>query len=220
MHLTRAGISIGLMISLLAPPEFARSVALGVVVYSDGGMIGESDASEGTTVYDGDRLSTMEDGGLRVNLRTARVQLANQSTVALHSAEKGAEADLSSGGVVFSAALKSGIEVHANGAEIRPAADGPTIGHVLIAGPKDLRIFARRGALEFSYRGESRVISEGAAYRVQLNPVGENAEADSDPNPIKTGSHKPLFIFIAIGAAAAVASIIHVFRNIESPEKP
>jgi hypothetical protein len=220
MHHTRAGISIGLVICLLAPLEFARSVALGVVVYSDGGMIGESDASEGTTVYDGDQLSTVEDGGLRVNLRAARLQLASQSSVALHSAEKGTQADLSSGGLVFSAALKSGMEVRANGAEIRPAADGPTIGHVLIAGPKDLRIFARRGALEFSYHGESRVISEGAAYRVQLDPVGADATSDSGPTPIKAGNHKPLFIFIAIGAAAAVASIIHVFRNIESPEKP
>src|SRR5690348_16542968 len=116
MHHTRAGISIGLVICLLAPLEFARSVALGVVVYSDGGMIGESDASEGTTVYDGDQLSTVEDGGLRVNLRAARLQLASQSSVALHSAEKGTQADLSSGGLVFSAALKSGMEVRANGA--------------------------------------------------------------------------------------------------------
>jgi hypothetical protein len=160
---------------------------------------------------------------VRVNLRTARLQLASQSSVSLHSLEKGAEADLSSGTMVFSTALKMGLEVRANGAAIRPAADRPTIGHIRIAGPKELRILARRGDLEFSYRGGTRLIREGSAYRVELDPANENAAAEPDPQQSKwAGGVKPLFLFFVIGAAtgAAVASIVHVFRNIESPDKP
>ena len=221
MRVMRPVLAIALAVSLTPEPHFARSLPLGVVVYSDGGLIGEIDVSEGTTVYDGDRLSTAEDGGLRVNLRTARLQLMNQSSVMVYSAENGAKADLSSGSVVFSSAAKTSIEVYAIGAEIRPAADDPTVAHVRIVGPKELRIFARRGALEFSYHGERRLIPEGAAYRVQLDPVGNDAAANSDQDQIKkAGNHKPMFLFFVIGAAAAVASMIRVFQNFESPDKP
>src|SRR5436305_9916729 len=216
MHVMRSILAITLGLSLTPEPGFTRTIALGVVVYSDGGLIGGSDASEGTTVYDGDQLSTAEDGGLRVNLRTARLQLASKSSVELHSLEKGAEAELSSGSLVFSTAAKTGLEVRANGAEIRPAADGPTIGHIRIVGPKELRILARRGDLEFSYRGESRLIREGSAYRVELVPANDSAAAEPNPQQNKwAGGAKPLFLFFAIGAAtgAAVAGIVHVFRN-------
>jgi hypothetical protein len=63
VHLMRPMLAITLGLSLAPEPDFARAIALGVVVYSDGGLIGESHASEGTTVYDGDQLSTAEDGG-------------------------------------------------------------------------------------------------------------------------------------------------------------
>ena len=52
-----------------------------------------------------------------------------------------------------------------------------------------------------------------------------NDDAAAEPNPQQNkwaGGAKPLFLFFAIGAAtgAAVAGIVHVFRNIESPDKP
>jgi hypothetical protein len=58
---------------------------------------------------------------------------------------------------------------------------------------------------------------------VQLDPAKEDGAAESDPQQSRrAGGAKPLFLFFAIGAAmgAAVASIVHVFRNIESPDKP
>ena len=56
---------------------------------------------------------------------------------------------------------------------------------------------------------------------VQLDPAGNDAAADSDQDQIKkAGNHKPMFLFFVIGAAAAVASMIRVFQNFESPDKP
>ena len=223
MNAVRQMVAIALIFSLAPRPTSARSGALGVIVYCDGAHLGDNEASEGTTLYDGDQLSTEDHGELRVHTQTARLQLAGESRVTLHLAgeTKNTEADLLSGTLVFSVAQASGLEVHADEARIRPAADAPTIAHVRIVGPKELRIFARRGALTFSYRGESREIPESAAYRVLLDPAENDrtAEAEKDQNGKKAGRHHLAFVFLAIGVAAALAAI-PFFRNPESPDKP
>src|SRR5258708_39857882 len=75
-----------------------------------------------------------------------------------------------SGHVVFSGAGTGNMEVVVNGALIRPTATAPTTAQIRVVNPKELRIYAQRGALKFSYHGESAVIAEGAAYRVLLEP--------------------------------------------------
>src|SRR5437016_11484717 len=137
MDAIRQIIVSALVLSLACGPTSARPAVLGIVVYAGGAHIGASDASQGTTVYDGDQLSTEDDGELRVNMRTARLQLAQQSSVTLRRIDQATEieADLSSGTLVFSAARATAIEVLADEARIRPAADAPTIAHVRVVGP-------------------------------------------------------------------------------------
>jgi hypothetical protein len=141
--------------------------------------------------------------------------------------EKGVAVDLTSGAVVYSTAAASVVVVRANGAIIRAADDAPMIAHVRVVGPKELRIFAQRGALDFSYREEQELITEGACYRVLLNTVEEDAAnpGTSGPQGKTVGLAHKAFVFIAIGVGAAAAAAVEKSHHPhphphESPERP
>jgi hypothetical protein len=186
--------------------------------------LGEGAASDGSTIYDGDRLSTEAGGVLRITALAVTLQLNAQSTLLLRqpaTPEGNIVADLSSGTLVFSVARAGNIVVVADDALVRPTATAPTTAQIRAVNPKELRIYAQRGALEFSYHGESAVIAEGAAYRVLLDPsekeLGVTSESeDARKKPPKL---RPKFLLLAIGVAASVA-IPMLTHNIESPDRP
>lgn len=204
-------------------PSPARVVPLGMVTHAERAHVGTAAASTGSTIYDGDELSTETEGALRITSPAFRLHLESQSILTLwrpDSMEDTVEADLAHGTVIFSAALNGSINVVANDASIRPAGNAATVAHVRAVNPKELRIYAQRGALEFSYHGESEVIAEGAAYRVLLDPSEKEAAAsESDPAHRKPAKVHHKFLLIPIGIALGVA-IPLVIHDMESPDKP
>jgi hypothetical protein len=87
---------------------------------------------------------------------------------------------------------------------------------------RELRINAERGALEFSYHGESATMPEGTAYRVLLDPSESEARTLTDPDLGKKSLARPhlgKFIFVAVGVALG-AGIPLSIHHMESPHKP
>ncbi len=209
--------------SLLVGQSPAKVVPLGMVTHAERAHVGEAAASVGSTIYDGDRLSTEAGGVLRVNSPSLILQLDAQSILILRhpaSTASSVEADLACGTLVFSAARSDRGSVVADDALIRPAANAATLAHIRVANPKELRIYAQRGALEFSYHGESEVIAEGSAYRVLLDPSEkETAALESEPASKKLAKphYKFLFIVISIAAGVAIPILLH---DLESPDRP
>ena len=101
------------------------------------------------------------------------LELAEKSVMVVRSKANGGQgttAELSEGTLVFSAGRTGALEIVVREARIYAINDVRTMAQVSITGPKELQIFARRGALQFSYRGETEKIDEGAACRVILDP--------------------------------------------------
>src|SRR5258708_869964 len=209
--------------SLLVGQSPAKVVPLGMVTHAERAHVGEAAASVGSTIYDGDRLSTEAGGVLRISGPYLTLQLDAQSILTLWrpaSKEGSVEADLACGTLVLSAARNGSVSVVADDALIRPAASAATLAHIRVVNPKELRIYAQRGALEFSYHGESKVVAEGAAYRVLLDPSEKEAVAlESEPANQKPPMvhHKFLLIAIAIPAGTPTSLGVH---DMESPDKP
>ena len=189
-----------------------------MVAHADRAHVGQAAASVGSTIYDGDQLSTEAGGVLRISGPALTLQLDAQSILILrHPADTddSIQADLACGTLVFSAAQKGSISVVADDALIRAAAKVATLAHIRVVNSKELRIYAQRGALEFSYHGESEVIAEGAAYRVLLDPSEKEAAAlESEPAKVH---YKFLLLVIGIAAGIAIPVVIH---DMESPDKP
>jgi hypothetical protein len=158
-------------------------------------------------IYEGDRLSTNAGGILRISSSALTLQLNEESTLIVRppaGPEGGVVAELASGTLIFSAARSRNIVVMAEDALIRPSPNAPTIAHIRVVTRKELRIYAQRGALGFSYRGENEVIAEGGAYRVLLDPSEKEAAVtweseQAGKNPI---NHHHKFLFLTIGTAA------------------
>ena len=211
--------------SLLAGALPARIAPLGVVMHAERAHVGEAEASVGCSIFEGDRLSTEAGGILRITIPSLTLQLGGQSSMELgHAAGAQANilAELGSGTLVLSAAPTGTIVVAANEALIRSAANAATVAQVRLVNRKELRIFVQRGALEFSYHGDSETMSEGKAYRVLLDPSErEVAASGSDQAPNRPWNHRRTFILVSIAVAVAAGIAIPVIiHDVESPDRP
>jgi hypothetical protein len=200
------------------PRSTPNPLPLGIVTQASGAHFNAAKVSIGATIYDGDGLSTEAQGALQFRGSAALLYLPGSSGVTLHGLATGAQAQLETGTVVFSTAKVAAMEILADGAFIRAAADVPTVAQVTIVGPKELRISARRGALQFAYAGEAGKISEGASYRIVLDPP-EAAPAFPQLGPPKAGREGKKFKIIVV-VAIAWASEWGLHEVFESPDRP
>src|SRR5260370_26931115 len=101
-------------------------------------------------------------------------------------------AELGRGTVIFRATRATALEIAVLEALIRPLENARTIGQVTIIGPKELRIYARRGSLQFSNREETRTIAEGESYAGVLDPSGDDS---NKKDPVHPGGRRKAFLF-------------------------
>lgn len=194
---------------------------IGVVTQASRAHIGNGSASAGSTLYDGDRLSTEAGGQVGIRGSGTLLRLGAETNVTLRRdpTQKRTSVELASGAVVFSTLSASAFEIRADGAIIRAAADQPTVADVRVVSSKSLMVVARLGTLEFSYGGQVEAIPEGASYRVVLDPTEHSAADHGTSQGDQPQLKKPKFLFIAV-AAIAVATGIAVHEALESPDKP
>jgi hypothetical protein len=211
---------------LAGGPAPADIRPLGVVTHAERAHVGTAAVSEGSAIYEGDRLSTEAAGNLRIASPSLTLQLDAQSTLVVqHPAgpEGGVLAEVASGILIFAAASTGKIVVAADDALIRPAARVPTIAYIRVVNRRELWVYAKRGALEFSYHGENETIADGARCRVLLDPSDTEAavaiasESEQDKKKL-TKHHKFLILaLIVIVPGVAIPLLIHA---LESPDRP
>jgi hypothetical protein len=212
--------------SLLAGgPSPAKAAYLGIVIHAESAYLGEAAASVGSTIFGGEKLSTDAGGLLRIAIPAVTLQLGEQSSLVLgHAADpqQSILAELACGTLIFSAAATGSIAIAADDALVRSADNTATAAHIRMVNQKELRIYAQRGALEFSYHGESATIPEGRNYRVILDPSErEVAASESDQTPHRPWNHHRTFILVAIAVGVAVGIAIPIIIHaVESPDSP
>jgi len=196
------------MSSLLAGiPGGSKPDVLGIIVVAEGASLSGGSASEGTSVYDGDRLSTEADGTLQLRSGGITLALSGASSVIVRTNASGAgkefDAELASGTVTLSVAAEAAAEIEALGARIRPVTNGRVIVQVRIVGAK-----------------KSELILEGKSYYVLLDP--EDGDNSKELSAKKAGKRGGALVLIAVAVAAAVVPwiLIGQRQQYESPDKP
>lgn len=196
----------------------ASPTVLGGVLQANLAHLDTASVSAGATVYDGDRFSTDRGGWLLLRGEAVMLELGEESNAVTRSrsngAAQGVETELTTGTLVFTTAHATALEVIAEGARVQPASDGRTVAQVSVAGPKELRIYARRGPLRLSYKWQTETIAEGAAYRVILDPPDDNRNKTK-----RAGRANKAFELIVIGAAVAyfIYELHEVFESADRP---
>jgi len=199
---------------------------LGVVSHAERAHIGTAAVSEGSAVYEGDRLSTEAAGNLRIASPSLTLQLDSQSTLVVQrpaGSEGGVAAEIASGTLIFAAASTGKIVVAADDALIRPAANAPTVARIHVVNRKELRVYAQRGALKFSYHGETETIAEGARCRVLLDPSEREAAvavaSESEQEKKQLIKHHK-FLILTIAMIVPGVTIPLLIYDLESPDRP
>jgi hypothetical protein len=179
-------------VTMLGAPLWAAPASqLGIVVFADHARVGTAAASVGSTVFGGDRLTTEPKGSVQVRAGAARFLLAGGGVATLSSDDAIPAATLISGTATFSTASAKAFTLHFANAAIRANSDEPTVGQVSVLGPKELIVKSTRGSLAFTVSGETRVVAEGSAYRVILDPTPAEVASANSPargeSPQQTG---------------------------------
>jgi hypothetical protein len=222
---TQRLLAIAMAFSLAGAPSRAKPDALGIVVRADRARLGAQAASEGTTIYDGDRLSTAAGGSLRLLIGEAMMDVAEQSSVILRRdanlPAKEFAAELVSGTAEISVTAGATGEIVASGARVRAMGETRGVVRVQIVAPYTLIVYAERGPAQISYHGETETIAEGKSYRVLLNPSDDDAAGEQGAK--KSGKRGKALVVIAIAAATA-AGVAVLWRStgkgLESPDRP
>jgi hypothetical protein len=222
-----------LLLSLLGRSGAIPPVDIfGMVTQASDASLSYGAVSAGASVYDGDTLATGANGTLTLRATSSMIHLGTRSRVTLRSAsaaDKFTQFTLSAGSVIFATPQAAAIEIRADQADIRPAAQVPSSGQITIITPSSLEIFARRGALKIQYRDDTEMIAEGKSYRVVLDASNDDAPSaktapGDQPKSVKAPSHKrKRIVLIAIGggaAAAAGAGAWVLSNDYESPDHP
>jgi hypothetical protein len=221
-------LSVLLSASLLVTPIWGSSdLGLGTVVSAERAVIGTAGASTGATIFAGDKLTTDSVGTLQVRAGAARLLLRSSSQVIWNIEQGSPTAILTSGTAAFSTANAKAFVLHAGTAAFRPLGDEPTVANVTLLNAKELVVRCTRGALTIAVEDDIRVIPEGSAYHVVLDPSAQPpagipaAASWSDPwgqhQPTKSGTSK--FLWYAIGFTALITGFA-VYKALESPDKP
>lgn len=210
---------------LIAAPSHGAVVPLGVVTHAEQAQLGQAGVSVGSTIYDGDTVSTGTDGSLRITTRTVTLELARQSslTIRRHSGLDGdILAELVAGILILSTVRNASIALAANHASIRPATNASVVTCVRVVNQRELRIFTQRGSVELSYQGETEVIPEGKTYRVILDPSEKEIAAASESDNGKKSPAKPrrAFLLIAITVLIPAVLVPVIIHLLESPDRP
>ena len=227
MSRLREAVAALISISLLITPVWgAPSSSLGTIVYADRAHMGAAPASAGATVFGGDRLSTEQSGSIQVRAGAARLLLSGASSATLATDDATPAAILTRGSATFSTADSKAFALHVASAIIRPNTDQPTIGQVTVLGPKELVVKSTRGSLTVAVEEDVRVIAEGTAYRIVLEPSDTPAAAqgprgaggrNSGGPPIKAARSR--FIWYAIGITT-ILTVWAVHEALVSDDRP
>jgi hypothetical protein len=232
MQALRSLVAAVLVLAMGFTPGWSASEpAFGTVVSADGANVGGGKLSVGATVFGGDRLFTTSAGSVQVRAGAARLLLSGDSAALLAKGESSPVASLTRGTAVFSTATSKAFAMHVGNMVIRPESDAPTVAQVTVVGPKQLVVRSTRGALSVAVDDDVRVIPEGMAYRIVLDPtdaeLAASNNADQDPQGVGSGRRvgrprragRNRFVWFAIGLTVAV-TVFALSEALESPDRP
>ena len=216
-----------LLLGLTGLPLRSETPALGTVMLAQKSYIGAANASAGSTVFDGDKLSTESTGVIQIFTKAARLQLVRSGAAQLSDTQGIPTATLLRGVAVFSTANAKAFLLRASIAEIRAGSDAPTVGQVWMVSPKELRVQSMRGTLAVTVDGVTKLVPEATAYRVMLDPEAPPPEPPQEAEGAGTKKKKKavyvpgrsrVIYTVAVGIGAVTVFAVH--EAVESPDKP
>lgn len=181
----------------------AANAPLGVVVIGQKAMLGSVPIASGTSLFDGDTVSTQDQGTLRISLGAAQVWLGQNSALSLHKTAAGIEARLETGMMRFSGAAGAPLQFRVLDALVQPKQ--PTAaGQLAVITPNEFQVGSTTGTLSVDVDGDVRTVEESTAYDATLS--------SADPQMPQVAGHRRfilLWVIISLIAFGTIFAILH-----------
>jgi ferric-dicitrate binding protein FerR (iron transport regulator) len=189
-----------------------QTAPLGVVTQSSGGHLNSATASVGTTIYNGDRLSTDTNGAVGVRSGSVQLLLSGDSAIFVGQDGSNLTAALQQGSVAFTVESGGSLRLTAADVRVRPQSSTLTVGQVTL---EDCAVVvtSRVQALEVTAGKETKIVEAGQSYRVSLDTGCGKHSSQSPP-----AAARSRFILIPVVAGVITAWALH--EVFESPARP
>src|SRR6202049_377972 len=154
---------------LAAAPSLysGQNQAAGVVLDTVMAHVGESNLTNGSSLYSGDVVSTESEGHVQLRIRQTRFELIGQSDGAFFAGANGAVAALRRGTRVVALNNPSeSFEGLSSDHHILPKKDRPVIAEITLNSTCDVQIKVVHGNLDATTGKETKTLEEGHAYDV------------------------------------------------------
>jgi hypothetical protein len=204
-------VALSFLLSGIALP--GQTAPAGVVLQSASARLNTTDASIGTTIFDGDRMETQEKGALSLRSGQVQLTLSEQSTVWMNHENLILAPTLQRGTVTFRAENGTGVEIKADDVRVRPHSPVLTVGEVTLQ-DCDVLVTARTQDLEVTAGKETKILEEGKTYRV----VRKGACGAALNHPALAVGQSRFFLLPA--TVAGVVAILTIHKGLESPDRP
>lgn len=203
------------------PAFAANGKALGVIIQSQIGRLGNANVTVGTSVYPGDALWTDVGGMLRVKVNSGQMFLLSSSAMTLGQSDDWVQGNVTRGTAGFSANYADRLELVVPQGALRPAEGAPAYGQVTIMSPTEVIVSAYKGSLILDNAGDVHVIAAGSSYRVTILPDEQKPEgAGTQEYPEakqKYPKRRHLALELIMLSAAGVGSYFLYEKLCESP---
>jgi ferric-dicitrate binding protein FerR (iron transport regulator) len=209
----RMAVALLLCVVVLHASALADAApTLGLVLQAEHARLGQSAASSGATLFDGDRLVTGAGGSIRARVNSSQLFLLAESSAAVRHSGEGASVALDRGTAIFSSVSPAALELVAASAQVRAHGAQPTIGQVTLVGANEFIVTCEKGELEVTVGGDVRTVAENASYRAVVGDTEQSLENGGPQSPQGAGtpqtthtrgggSRNHLILWILIGAA-------------------
>ncbi len=204
---------------LAAVPAIAGpSAPMGIVTSAQKAVVGHVNAVDGTSLYDGDILTTEPTGALRLQFGGSQMVLTGGTQVSLNKTDAGVTATLLNGSIRFASVPGSLLEVRTlKSVVIRSKGDQSAVGELSVTGPASFQIGSTKGALDVSVNGVEHTVDASTAYNVSLDGAADNGGSGGQSSPRAAGTSGGIWIAVAAIAAGTAVAIWLAFR---SPSRP
>ncbi len=208
----RRALATMLVFLLAGIPLPGQSAALGVVTQSSGGHLNNAAASLGTTIFNGDLLSTESNGTLALRSGPVQLVLSGDSAVLINHDASNLTAALQRGSVAFTVENGGALRLTAADMRVRPQSSALTVGQMTLENCAVV-VTSRVQALEVTAGKETKIVEEGKSYRVLF----EGGCGDR-PNKSPMAAAHSRFILVPALVGGVTAWALH--EVIESPDRP
>jgi hypothetical protein len=217
-----------------------QTPALGLIAKSSGGQIGNAAASDGSSIYSGDYLSTQDNGSMLVRMGSLSLELQGSTGVHIYRTPYGAIAELNHGTVLYTTpGGQQNLVIVASDVRVTPVLSSSDFGRVSMDDPCNVTVYSQRGQANVQAGSENRMVEEGKAYRIRaeheisyrqyVSPDADDYHDYHEHHPCAplemVKGHAPIAAgqsrFLLVTAAlVGTATGIGVWKAMESPSRP